>query len=96
MPAYPENVIVILSERFHIERGFLAQCIAESVIEIHEVEGEWDLSNGTALRLRRLERLCQTLDVDVPAAKQILDLTERIADLENQIQRLRDAHHAQK
>jgi hypothetical protein len=87
MPAYPENVIVILSERFHVERGFLAQCIEESVVQIQEVAGEWDLSDGTALRLRRLERLCRTFEIDVPIAKRILELTERVALLEEQLRR---------
>jgi hypothetical protein len=78
-----------LSETLHVERGFLVQCIEESVVEIHEADGRWNLSNGTALRLRRLERLCHVLNVDVPAAKYILDLTDRLAELENEMRRLR-------
>ena len=51
MSAYPEIVIRRLSERvFHIEEGFLVQCIEESVVEIHEAGGELDWSNGTALQ----------------------------------------------
>ena len=89
MPAYPDVVLVRLSESLHVDRGFLVQCIEESVVEIHEVEGRWNLSNGTALRLRRLERLCHLLNVDVPVAKQILELTDRLGELEDEVRRLR-------
>ncbi len=89
MPAYPDVVLVRLSESLHVDRGFLVQCIEESVVEIHEADGHWNLSNGTALQLRRLERLCDVLNVEVPIAKHILDLTDRLAELENEVHRLR-------
>jgi hypothetical protein len=87
MRAYPEAVIITLCERLRVQRGFLVQCLEESVVEVQEIQGHWDLSNGTALRLRRLERLCRALNVDVPTAKLILDLTQRVADLEEEVRR---------
>ena len=89
MKKYPEALIVELCQRLEIGRGFFVQCLEESVIEIGEVKGGWDLSEGTALRLRRLQRLCDTFDVELPAAKLILDLSERIAVLEEEVRVLR-------
>jgi hypothetical protein len=91
MKKYPEAVIVELCQHLEIERGFFVQCLEESEIEIHEVEGRWDLDGGTALRLRRLQRICDTFDVELPAAKLILDLSERIAGLEEEVYALRIA-----
>jgi hypothetical protein len=89
MKKYPNAVIVQLSQRFEVGPGFLAQCLEESVIEVREVQGTWDLDGGTLLHLRRLQRICDTFDVEPAAAKLILDLTERIADLEEEIRMLR-------
>jgi hypothetical protein len=88
MPAYPEMVLIRLSESLRVDRGFLTQCIEASVLEIQETDGAWGVSNGSVLRLRRLERLCHVFNVDVPVAKHILDLTDRLAELEEQVRRL--------
>jgi hypothetical protein len=81
----PDAILVRLSESLRIEHGFLVQCIEESIVEIRE----GNVSNGSVLRLRKLERVCRTFNVDVPTAKHILELTERLAALEEEIGRLR-------
>jgi hypothetical protein len=51
-----------------IEDQFLLACLEESVVELYEVEGRLEFANATALRLRRLQRICLTFDVDVTVA----------------------------
>lgn len=89
MKKYSEDVITELCRRLGIEQGFFTQCLEEYVIEIREVEGQLDLGGGTALRLRRLQRICDTFGVEPPAARLILDLADRIADLEEEVRVLR-------
>jgi hypothetical protein len=66
--SYPKAAIHQLCVRLDIEDHFFMACLEESVIEIDETEGRLELANGTALRLRRLQRICLTFNVDVPVA----------------------------
>jgi hypothetical protein len=61
-----------LCENLGIEDQFFMVCLAESVIEIRETQGRLELTNGTVLRLRRLQRICLTFDVDVPVALMLM------------------------
>ncbi len=88
MPNATEAAIQQLCERLQIDSGFFAQCLQESVVEIHEVNGRWELANGTIIRLRRLERICNTLNVGVTAALLVLDLTQKVTDLEEEVHSL--------
>jgi hypothetical protein len=63
-----EAAIRQLCEQLGIEGRFFMACLEESVIEVYETEGHLDLANGTILRLRRLQRICLTFEVDVPVA----------------------------
>ena len=74
---------------FQIDSGFFTQCLHASVIEIHEINGRLDMGNGTALRLRQLERICRALNVGLPVALLLLDFTERVAELEEKVRLLR-------
>ena len=83
MAKYSETAIKHLCERLGVESVFFTQCLQESVIEIHESEERLDLMvNGTALRLRRLERICHTFNVDVTVGVLLLALTQRVSELE--------------
>ena len=68
MPRPSETAIRQLCGHLEIEEHFFIACLEESVIEIDETQGRLDLCNGTALRLRRLQRICLTFNVDVPVA----------------------------
>jgi len=57
-----------LCAQLAVERQFIMVCLEESAIEIRRTKGRLTLANGTALRLRRLQRICLTFDVDVHAA----------------------------
>jgi hypothetical protein len=69
----------------HIDAGFFVECVRESAVEIEEVEGRVKLGNASALRLRRLERLCEALDVELPVAMLLLELTRRVDELEEKL-----------
>ncbi len=92
MPQYPEIAIIQLCRRLQVDSGFFEQCLQESAIQVHEIDGRLDIENGTALRLRRLERICRTLNVELPIALLLLDFTGRIAELEEEIRLLRAPH----
>jgi hypothetical protein len=68
MPRPSDLAIHQLSEDMEIEDQFLLACLEESVVELYEVEGRLEFANATALRLRRLQRICLTFDVDVTVA----------------------------
>ena len=68
MPRPSDVAIHHLCENLEIEDHFLLACMEESVIELHEIEGHLEFANGTALRLRRLQRICLTFNVDVTVA----------------------------
>ncbi len=78
-----------LCECLQIDPEFFVQCIQESVVEIHEIDGRLDLGNGTVLRLRQLERICITMNVDVSSGMLLLKLTQRVAELEEEVRLLR-------
>ena len=92
MSKYPKTAIIQLCRHLQIDSEFFVQCLHESVIEIHEIDGRLDMDNGTALRLRQLERICRTLKVELPIALLLLDLTNQVAELEEEVRLLRSSH----
>jgi hypothetical protein len=68
MPKPSEKAIRHVCKNFAVETDFLRACLEASVIEIYETKNHIDLVNGTALRLRRLQRICLTFEVDLPVA----------------------------
>jgi hypothetical protein len=44
-----------------------------------------DLDHAMLRRLRQVQRLCETFEIDPLIAAMLLDLTERIHELENEI-----------
>jgi hypothetical protein len=68
MPRPSQAEIHALCESLDIDDDFFVACLEDSVIELYEVEGHLELANATALRLRRLQRICVTFSVDVSVA----------------------------
>jgi len=67
-----ETAVHHLCEVLEIEDHFLWACLDESVIDVYETDGRLELTNGTALRLRRLQRICLTFNIDVPLARLLM------------------------
>jgi hypothetical protein len=65
MPRPSDRAIHRLCEEMEIEDEFLLTCLEESVVELDEIDGRLEFANATALRLRRLQRVCLTFHVDV-------------------------------
>jgi len=78
-----------LSERLHVSKELLIHCFDYSLIEIEGRGERIDLSGGTVLRMRRLQRLAEHLDIDVAIAAILLERTERISRLERELKTLR-------
>ena len=85
MPKPSDPEIQRLCRVLHIDAEFFFECVRESAVEIEEIDGRVHLGNASALRLRRLERLCDALDVDVPVALLLLELTRRVDELEEKL-----------
>ncbi len=68
MPKPSEAAIRQFCVELEIEDHFFMACLEESVIEVYETDGRLELGNASALRLRRLQRVCLTFNVDVPVA----------------------------
>jgi hypothetical protein len=76
MPRPPKAAIHQLCEQLEVEDHFLIACLEESIIEVHETEGQLVLTNGTILRLRRLQRICLTFEVDIPVALMLSKISQ--------------------
>jgi hypothetical protein len=85
----PEAVIDELCRLLEVNPVFLDQCLRESVIELRETEAGVELGNATLLRMRRLERLCHTFDVDLSVALLLTELAQRIEALEKELRTYR-------
>lgn len=85
MPEASDPKIQRLCQVMQIDVNFFVECVRESVVELEEIDDCVHLSNASALRLRRLERLCGALNVDLPVALLLLELTRRVEELEEQL-----------
>jgi hypothetical protein len=64
-----EDAVRRLCGALGIEDHLFRVCLEESVIDVYETEdGALEFANGTLLRLRRIERLCLTFEVDAHVA----------------------------
>ena len=76
-----------LAADFEIELSFLRLCVEEGAVGVEELTQEPPALSAAALaRLRRLERLCLGLDVDVFAGTIIVDLLDRIEEMRREIE----------
>jgi hypothetical protein len=85
MAEVPDDVIQGLCRELHLDVSFFMECVRASAVKIEEIDGKARLGNATALRLRRLERICDALDVDVSVALLLLELTRRVEELEERL-----------
>ncbi len=68
-----------------IEASFLRQCVQYDVIHLKDIRPESvELLPSQVARLRRLQRICHSLDIDVFAGCIIVDLVERIDELQRE------------
>ncbi|MFH1723692.1 MAG: chaperone modulator CbpM [Elusimicrobiota bacterium] len=81
--------ILRLSETLLIEPDFLQRSIEESVIEVRETDEGVELDRRALPRLRRIERVCRALGVDVGIAHLMLTLRDRVSELEDEVRALR-------
>ena len=80
----------VLAADFAIEYEFLQRCVREGAVREEELTDTPAVRSAAALaRLRRLERLCLSLDVDVYAGSIIVDLLERLEDGQRDLERER-------
>ena len=75
--------------RLELEREFLVLCVSHGVVRADEL-GDLDVvPPARRAKLRRLQRLCRSLDVDVFAGAIIVDLLERLDEMERDLEFLR-------
>ncbi|MFA6091478.1 MAG: chaperone modulator CbpM [Elusimicrobiota bacterium] len=78
--------LVTLAALMGIESDFLEECVLYEVIDLEDSsEISSGLSPSQSARLRRLQRLCRSLDIDVFAGCIILDLLDRMEELQREI-----------
>jgi len=81
--------LIALARKLDITVEFLSDCVEYSAVRLVEIEDRVDLQEDSMLRLRRLQRVCNTFDVDACIGSMLLDMADRIAELERDIRRLR-------
>lgn len=89
--AAPEDTpsdLAELARRLGTETSFLAQCLEAGALELDDISAmaRATTSPGRA-RLLRLQRLCRGLEMEPFAASIILDLLERLDELERRHER---------
>jgi hypothetical protein len=77
-----------LAADFEIEFEFLELAVQEGAVRADELRQEAHSAAALA-RLRRLQRLCASLDLDLFAASIIVDLLERLEAAQRDIERRR-------
>jgi DNA-binding transcriptional MerR regulator len=75
---YTQSVAIQLAE---VSVDFLHACEAEGLIQVQEVEGNPGYSAGDIRRLARIRRLCQDLELDLPAVEVVLHLRQQVRSL---------------
>lgn len=77
-----------LARLFDLNQGFLRQCLEESVVAVERDDaGQAALSAAGLRRLRRIERVAAALDVEPDVAALLVDLSDRVAELEDRLRR---------
>ena len=81
-----------LASRMEIELEFLDECLRQGALSFEEdAEEDAEFSPASLARLRRLERLCHSLGVDAYAGSIIVDLLERMEEMQRELDLLRKA-----
>ena len=82
--------LLMLATLMEIESEFLDECVRCGVVRLEDhPESSQEFSPSQLARLRRLQRLCRSLDIDVFAGCIIVDLLDRMDELQRELQRRR-------
>ena len=80
----------MLAAIMEIEPEFLEECIRYGAIRLEELpEDRAEFTPSQLAKLRRLQRICRDLDIDVFAGCIIVDLLDRMDGLQHELEQLR-------
>ncbi|MBI5200265.1 MAG: hypothetical protein HY925_01650 [Elusimicrobia bacterium] len=69
-----------------VEASFLERCLECGAVELREPEpGRLEVSPSQSAKVRRLQRICRGLDIDILAGSIIVDLVARLDELEREL-----------
>lgn len=83
-----DKKLAALAARAELEFEFVEQCFELGVLRVEELQEDAAAASRLAA-LRRLQRICRGLDVDVFAGSIIVDLLERLDETRRDLERLR-------
>lgn len=84
--------LLMLATLAEVEPAFLEECVGYGTIRLEELsESRAELAPSQLARLRRLHRICRSLELDAFAGCIIVDLLDRMDGLQRQLERLRAA-----
>ncbi|HBL18182.1 MAG TPA: hypothetical protein DD417_15870 [Elusimicrobia bacterium] len=84
--------LLMLAAVIEVEAGFLEECVRYGAVSLEELpEGREVFTPVQLARLRRLQRICRSLEVDVYSGCIIVDLLDRMDELERALERRREA-----
>jgi hypothetical protein len=77
----------MLAAILEIESDFLEECTRCGAIRLEDLpEGRTEVSASEQARLRRMRRICCDLEIDVYAGSIIVDLLERMDELQRELE----------
>ncbi|MBI5211365.1 MAG: hypothetical protein HY927_15430 [Elusimicrobia bacterium] len=80
--------LLMLATLMEVESGFLEECVRYGAVRLDEPpESGPAIAPSQAARLRRLQRLCRGLEIDAFAGCIIVDLLDRMDELQAELQR---------
>ncbi len=86
----PKDRLRILAAILEVESAFIEQCVLCGAVRLEDLpEEREEFAPSQLARLRRLQRICRGLDIDVFAGCIIVDLLDRVDGMEHELQRLR-------
>jgi len=78
----------LLAAVLEIESDFLEECARYGAIRLEDLpEGATEVTASEQARLRRLRRICSDLEIDICAGSIIVDLLERMEELQRELER---------
>lgn len=79
-----------LAEITRIEVAFIEECLDCGAVQLKEIEqGRMEISPSHLAKLRRLQRICRDLEVDILAGSIIVDLVDRVNEMERELEWLK-------
>ncbi|PIP82113.1 MAG: hypothetical protein CO113_04180 [Elusimicrobia bacterium CG_4_9_14_3_um_filter_62_55] len=75
-----------LVEVTRIEAAFIEECLECGAVELKGSDpGSVEITPSHLAKLRRLQRICRDLDVDILAGSIIVDLLDRVDEMEREL-----------